>query len=139
VSNAEIERLRATYARRSPEAVERARNTFAGMQRSLMKLHRGGVTVAFGTDAGAVQDHFHAYTDHHELQLMVQAGMSGADVLTVATKTSADVLRLPQHGSLDAGKRANFVVLDANPLDEIANTEKIIEVFLNGCVVDRRR
>ena len=139
VSNAEIDRLRATYARRSPEAAERARNIFAGMQRSLMKLHHGGVTIAFGTDAGAVQDHFHAYTDHHELQLMVQAGMSRADVITAATRTSAGVLRLPQHGSLETGKRADFIVLDGNPLDEIANTEKIIDVFLNGRAVDRRR
>jgi imidazolonepropionase-like amidohydrolase len=138
-STAEIDRLRGTYARRSPEAVERARSTFAGMQRSLMRLHRGGVTIAFGTDAGAVQDHFHAYTDHHELQLMVQAGMSRADVLTAATKTSADVLHLPQHGIFEAGKRANFVVLDANPLDEIANTEKIVQVFMSGRAVDRSR
>jgi imidazolonepropionase-like amidohydrolase len=139
VSKAEIDRLRGTYARRSPEAVERARSVFAGMQRSLMKLHHGGVTIAFGTDAGAVRDHFYAYTDHHELQVMVQAGMSRADVLTAATKTSAGVLHLPQHGAISAGKRADFVVLDANPLDDIANTEKIAQVYLRGRAVDRRR
>jgi imidazolonepropionase-like amidohydrolase len=86
-----------------------------------------------------VRDHFYAYTDHHELQLMVQAGMSRADVITAATKTSADVLHLPQHGTIAAGKRADFLVLDANPLDDIANTEKISQVYLRGRAVDRSR
>ena len=137
VSQEEIDRLRASYARRSPEAVQRARATYAGMQRSLMTLKRAGVTIAFGTDAGAVRDHFYAYMDHHELQLMVAAGLSPMEALTAATRTSAQVLRLGDRGTIAPGKSADLVVLRADPLSDIANTETIAAVYLRGVEVDR--
>ena len=59
-------------------------------------------------------------------------------VLTAATSTSAAYLKLADQGVLAAGKRANFIVLDANPLDDITNTRRIAAVYVNGLEVDRR-
>jgi imidazolonepropionase-like amidohydrolase len=68
---------------------------------------------------------------------MVEAGMSAAQVLAAATRTAAGVLRLTDLGGLEAGKSADFLVLDANPLDDIANTTKIAAVYHDGVALDR--
>jgi imidazolonepropionase-like amidohydrolase len=132
-----IARVGETFVRRTPEAVARAQRTYAAMQRTLARLNAAGVTIVLGTDDGAVRDHFYAYTAHRELRLMVEAGMSPAQVLTAATKTSADVLRLTDRGRLEPGSRADLLVLDANPLDDIAHTTRIAAVYQNGVAVDR--
>jgi imidazolonepropionase-like amidohydrolase len=132
-----IDRVRASYARRSPDSVARAQKIYSDMQHSLAKLNAAGVKIGFGTDDGAVRDHFYAYSALRELQLMVDGGLSPAQTLVAATVTSAEFLRLPDHGTLDAGKSADFVVLDANPLEDIGNTKKIAKVYLRGQEVDR--
>ncbi len=132
-----IARVGETFGRRTPEAVARAQRTYAAMQRTLARLNAAGVTIVLGTDDGAVRDHFYAYTAHRELRLMVEAGMSPAQVLTAATKTSADVLRLTDRGRLEPGSRADLLVLDANPLDDIAHTTRIAAIYQNGVAVDR--
>jgi imidazolonepropionase-like amidohydrolase len=132
-----IDRVRASYKTRSADAVQRAQKVYRDMQSSLAKLNAAAVRIGFGTDAGAVRDHFYAYTDHRELQLMVNAGMTPVQALTAATVTSADFLRLKDRGTLDPGKSADFVVLDANPVDDIANTKRIARVYLRGQELDR--
>lgn len=133
-----IDRVRGSYARRTPEGVARAQKIYRDMQRSLAKLNAAGVRIGLGTDDGAIRDHFYAYTALRELQLMVDGGMTPAQTLTAATVTSAEFLRLPDHGTLDPGKSADFVVLDANPLDNIANATKIAQVYLRGQEIHRR-
>jgi len=103
----------------------------------LMKLNAAGAVIGFGTDAGAVPDYFYAYPTHRELQLIAGAGLTPAQVLTAATVTNAAFLRLPDRGTLERGHSADFIVLDANPLDNIANTEKIDRVYLRGGEIDR--
>ena len=68
---------------------------------------------------------------------MVEAGMTPAQALTAVTVTSAEFLRLSDRGTLDAGKSADFLVLDADPLSDIANTRKIAKVYLRGQELDR--
>jgi imidazolonepropionase-like amidohydrolase len=68
---------------------------------------------------------------------MVAAGMTPAQVIVAATRTSAEVLRLESLGTIANGKSADFIVLDANPLDDIMNTRRIAQVYLRGRQVDR--
>ena len=132
-----VDRVRASYAQRTPAAVEAAQKTYRIMQRNLAKLNAAGALIGFGADSGAVPDYFHAYNTHRELQLMVEAGMTPLQALTAVTVTSAEFLRLNDHGTLDAGKAADFLVLDGDPLKDISNTRKIAKVYLRGQELDR--
>lgn len=129
-----IERVRASYRGQS---VENTRQAYAIMQRNLMKLHKAGALIGFGADSGAVPDYFHAFTTHRELEVMTNAGLSPAEALTTVTVSSAAFLKLADRGTLEAGKRADFIVLDANPLDNIANTRQIHSVYFKGQMLDR--
>ena len=76
---------------------------------------------------------------HAEMEEMVESGMPPAEVIVAATKTNAEWLGLRDMGIIAPGKIASFVVLDANPLDEIQNTRRIRDVYLGGKRVDRGR
>ena len=68
---------------------------------------------------------------------MVLAGMTPMQVIVAATRNSAEFLRIADTGMLQAGKSADFIVLDANPLDDITNTRRMSAVILRGAAVDR--
>ena len=91
--------------------------------------------IGFGTDAGIGAPY--GWSAHAEMADMVAAGMTPAQVIVAATRTSAEILRLDQLGTVAAGKSADFVVLDANPLDDIMNTRRIAQVYLRGRQIDR--
>jgi imidazolonepropionase-like amidohydrolase len=128
-----------------PPAIEELKKTavaspprprlFDVQARSLAKLAAAGVRIAFGTDAGVGAPY--GYSAHTELADMVAAGMTPADAIVAATRTSAEVMRLDQLGTIAAGKSADFIVLDANPLDDIRNTRRISRVYLRGAEVNR--
>jgi imidazolonepropionase-like amidohydrolase len=103
--------------------------------RSLAKLNAAGVRIAFGTDAGVGAPY--GFSAHAELADMVAAGMSPMRAIVAATRTSADVLRLDRVGTIAQGQSADFIVLEANPLDDIRNTRKISQVYLRGTQIDR--
>jgi imidazolonepropionase-like amidohydrolase len=132
-----LDQLRASFARRTPESVARARATYTLMERSVATLRLIGARIGFGTDGGASADHVHGFSDHRELELMVRAGMSPVEALRAATRTTADIVGIPQMGSLVEGAAASFVVLDADPLVDIRNTRRIHSVYLRGAEVDR--
>jgi len=67
----------------------------------------------------------------------VAAGMTPMQVIVAATRNGAQFLRMPDTGTIEANKQADFLVLDTNPLDNITNTRKISSVYLRGAQVDR--
>ena len=134
-----VDKMRAAYLARTQESLAPSQRTYRIMQRNLALLNQAGATIGFGADSGAVPDYFHAFNTHRELQLMVEAGMTNSQALTAITATSAQFLRMSDHGTLDQGTSADFLVLDANPLEDIRNTRKIAKVYLRGEEIDRSR
>ena len=105
---------------------------FFGIQaRNLDRLSEAGIPIAFGTDGSQ------PWQVHLEMEDMVRAGMTPAEVIVAATRTSAELLGVADVGVLAPGRSADFVVLDANPLDDITNTRLIDAVYLRGAAVDR--
>jgi len=105
---------------------------FYGIQaRNLAKLNAAGVRITLGTDGNR------AWGPHEEMHDMVLAGMTPMQVIVAATRNSAEFLRLADAGTLQAGKSADFIVLDANPLDDITHTRRISAVVLRGAALDR--
>jgi imidazolonepropionase-like amidohydrolase len=132
-----IRKVAGVYASRAaagPRVV--AVESYSKQKRSLAKLNAAGVPIALGDDTG-IENTFFGYGDHRELELMVSAGMTPMQVLVAATRTPAALLHLDGLGTLALGKSADFIVLNANPLENIANTRKIAAVYQRGVQVDR--
>jgi imidazolonepropionase-like amidohydrolase len=101
------------------------------------KLHAAGVRLVLGSDTAGDSNRWIGMMTLVELENMVAAGLTPAEVIVAATRDAAAVLRLDQLGTVARGKSADFIVLDANPLDDIANVRKIAKVYLRGQEVDR--
>ncbi|MEO8681822.1 MAG: amidohydrolase family protein [Vicinamibacterales bacterium] len=136
VSPEVIARMEAAFGKRDPKAAEGARQRYNILERSLVKLDAAGAKVVLGADTG-LEDHLFGLAEHLELQAMVDAGISPAHALVTATSRAAEYLHLADRGSLVPGKRADLLILDANPLENITNARKISRLFLNGVEVDR--
>jgi imidazolonepropionase-like amidohydrolase len=101
------------------------------------RMIAAGTRIVLGTDTGIQPGHTFGSGEHVELARWVQLGLSPSDAIVAATRRPAELLGLKDMGSVAAGKRADFVVLDANPLDDILNTRKISSVYLDGAKFDR--
>src|SRR5882672_385774 len=101
--------------------------------RNNRRVHAAGMILGLGTDAnGDVGSGVHT-----ELADMVFCGLTPAEAIVAGTRTGAEILKLKELGTVANGKSADFIVLDANPLDNILNTRKINKVYLRGTEVDR--
>jgi imidazolonepropionase-like amidohydrolase len=131
-----IARIRNSFTGRDAATAARNKANYAILQRSLAKLNAAGVRIILGSDTG-LEDHFFGYAEQKELELMAAAGMTPSQVIVAATSRAAEFLKLPDTGTLAPGKRADFLVLDADPLDDIVNTRRIAKMYLAGAEVDR--
>ena len=107
------------------------------LRETFTRLLVAGVDLVLGTDAGGVRDHFFGYAGHTELERFVRLGMTPMQAIVAGTSLPAERLGLSEMGTIAAGKAAGFVILDANPLEDIRNTRTISQVYLRGREVDR--
>lgn len=118
-----------------PGTLAMRRGEFAKQQELTGRLYRAGVELLVGTDT-PVQFCPPGFALHQELELMVESGLTPAAALTAATRNNARSLgQAAQLGSIEAGKLADIVILDADPLADIRNTRKIFRVIRSGRVV----
>jgi imidazolonepropionase-like amidohydrolase len=106
-------------------------------QKNLGILQAAGVPIAFGTDSGP-PGRFPGYFEHMEFALMSEAGLSPEQILLSATSVAADCLGFEDVGTLEEGNRADFLVLEANPLDDLTATRTIRHVYIGGDEVRRK-
>lgn len=105
----------------------------ARASQNLKRLHEAGVKIGLGTDSGATPLRVQGFGEHRELQLLVAAGLTPLEAIHAATGTNAELLNVATGmGTLEAGKLANFIVLDADPLVDIGNTRKIQSIWFEG-------
>jgi imidazolonepropionase-like amidohydrolase len=125
----------ADYTKLEEANTDRPRQQAAyGIQaRNLAKINAAGVKIVLGTDGNR------AWAPHEEAADMVAAGMTPMQVIIAGTKNAAEFLKMSDTGTLEVGKNADFMVLDANPVDDITNTRKISQVILRGAAVDRSK
>jgi imidazolonepropionase-like amidohydrolase len=122
-------------ANMTADAVARARKNLALDGSNMMKLRAAGMRVVMGTDTGQTR-FFIGYFNHMALESFVAIGMTPAEAIVAATRDSAEIARV-NSGMVAVGKSADFIVLDANPLENIANTRRINKVYLRGQEVSR--
>ncbi|HYI77626.1 MAG TPA: amidohydrolase family protein [Chryseolinea sp.] len=103
--------------------------------KNLKKLHDGGVLVVMGTDSGAQPVRAQGFSEHLELQLMVDAGLTPLQAITVSTRNASNALKLKDQGVLAPGMRADFMILNSNPENDIKATQSIQAVWKNGIEV----
>jgi imidazolonepropionase-like amidohydrolase len=118
------------------KANKTAQSTKVALQqgsKNLKTLSDAGVTIAMGTDSGANLGQWQGYFEHTELEMMVKAGLTPMQALVAATGGAARVMKLDgKLGTLQPGKLADLVVLNADPLADIRNTQKLDSVWIAG-------
>ena len=135
-SSEELRQLSASFAQ---AVAPNARAQGATNLRNIAKLKAAGARFVLGTDTGGVTGgEYFGLGSHIELELLVtKGGLTPMEALMAGTRNAAQTLNLTQLGTIAPGKSADFVVLDANPLDSISNTRKISTVYLRGREVPR--
>jgi Amidohydrolase family len=138
IPKAQIERWKIPSQRLSRNTVEEYRIQHYQMRSKIVKeMHDAGVGILVGTDCGSPWS-VHGFSLHEELQALVDAGLSNIEALRAATLNPAKFLGIEsKFGSIEKGKTADMVLLDANPLENIANTKKIYAVVVNGKLLQR--
>ncbi|MFN9087543.1 MAG: amidohydrolase family protein [Gemmatimonadaceae bacterium] len=124
-------------ATRTSASAQRYKAQLPVAMRNLGTLHRAGVPIAMGTDTGPL-GRFQGYFELMELEMMVDAGLTPAQALRSATRDAARCLQLDRElGTLEPGKAADLLVLEANPLERMANIRRQHSVWIGGTMVQR--
>ena len=122
---------------RTPEYITYRKRLYARELELVGAMHRAGVPIMTGTDVSGAWV-FPGFSLHDELALFVEAGLTPMEALQAATRNPAAFLgELGSQGTVERGKRANLVLLDANPLEDIHNTRQIAAVVLDGTLLSR--
>lgn len=117
--------------RQSP-AFAKNKTAFETALRNLRRIYRAGIMVAMGTDSGATPVRAQGFSEHLELELMVQAGLTPLEAISVGTRNAAQVLKLPNTGTIAPGQVADLLVLAGSPEKDIKNTRHIVTVYKAG-------
>lgn len=115
-----------------PSKVARDKESLRVNLLNLSKLHEAGVKIGFGTDSGANPLRIIGFEEHREIELMVEAGLTPLEAVTIATGQAAALLGLEDRGEVVAGKRADFVVVDGDPSKNILDLRRISSVWRGG-------
>jgi imidazolonepropionase-like amidohydrolase len=107
---------------------------------NLKTLSDAGINIAMGTDSGGGPGRFQGYFEHLELEYETKAGLTPMQALVSATSGAATAINISNEvGTLEKGKLADFLVLTANPLDDIKNTRAIESVWIGGVRVPAKK
>ncbi|NLU95427.1 amidohydrolase family protein [Chitinophaga sp. Ak27] len=113
-------------------------HAFETAMKNVKKVADAGIPVALGTDSGAQPVRAQGFSEHLEMELMVQAGLTPLQAITAATRNAATALNISQHtGTIEKGKVADLLLLDADPSKDIRNTRKIAVVYKAGQEVSK--
>jgi imidazolonepropionase-like amidohydrolase len=123
-------------AMRKSASAQRYKVALEVASKNLKKISDAGLPIAMGTDTGPT-GRFQGYFELMELELMVKAGLTPRQALASATRDAAKCMQLDALGTLEQGKWADFVVLDADPLANISNVRRISAVYIAGNPVAR--
>ena len=116
-----------------PDAMaDASTQAFARLLAIVSALHKAGITVVAGTDQTVP-----GYSVYREIELYVQAGFTPLEALQAATIVPARVMKVADDtGTIEAGKRADFDILDANPLEDIRNVRSVRFVVSHGVLYE---
>jgi imidazolonepropionase-like amidohydrolase len=134
---AQIQKLEQSFTNRKPDVLARTREDWERAKRNIATLRANGVTLALGSDSAGDPSRTLGWHAIWEVESLAAAGIPPMEVITMSTKTAAEILRLDQLGTVATGKSADFIVLDANPLENMSNIRRISNVYLRGQAVDR--
>jgi imidazolonepropionase-like amidohydrolase len=122
------------------QVIKQPGTSFNNAPKSVYNMYKAGIPILAGTDCNAASGSpaqiKHGESRHHELELLVEAGMSTVDVLRAAGVASAGVFGLEDRGVIQVGKRADLVLVDGSPIEDITATRKVKGVWCKGVHVE---